>query len=264
MTASEKPDMLSTAQAMRYSRQLMLPAMDFRGQEALLASKVLVIGMGGLGCAAAPYLVASGVGNITLVDDDTVDSSNLQRQILYRETDIGSCKAEQAAASLTQLNSSINVTALCQRLTAEDLIEMVPQYSLVMDCTDNLASRNAINAACVRAKVPLVSGAAIRFEGQVASFSMQGDEACYHCLSQLFGEQQLSCMEAGILSPVVGIVGTMQALEAVKILADVGTPLYGKLQLFDALSGQWQQFNLGKDPQCAVCSKLGHGQVEQG
>ena len=253
MTTPGKPTELTTQQAMRYSRQLMLPAMDFRGQEALLASKVMLVGMGGLGCAAAPYIVASGVGHITLVDDDTIDRSNLQRQILYREADIGRSKAGQAAASLRQLNSEIDIQALAQRLNAAELAALVPQYSLVLDCTDNLISRNAINAACVKAKVPLVSGAAIRFEGQVASFSMQGDDACYHCLSQLFGEQQLSCMEAGILSPVVGIVGTMQALEAVKILAGVGTPLYGKLQLFDGLTNQWRQFNLQKYPACGVC-----------
>ncbi|SEH73652.1 adenylyltransferase and sulfurtransferase [Rheinheimera pacifica] len=244
---------LNQQQAMRYSRQLMLPAMDFRGQEALLASKVLLVGMGGLGCAAAPYLVASGIGSITLVDDDNIDRSNLQRQILYREADIGESKVQQAAASLQALNSDIAINALQQRLTADDLAQLVPQFSLVLDCTDNLATRNAINAACVHAKVPLVSGAAIRFEGQVASFSMQGDGACYHCLSQLFGEQQLTCMEAGILSPVVGVIGSMQALEAVKILAGVGTPLYGKLQLFDALTGKWQQFSLNKDPLCSVC-----------
>jgi len=254
MTASGKTEMLSAAQALRYSRQLMLPAMDFRGQEMLLASKVLVVGMGGLGCAAAPYLVASGVGNITLVDGDNIDSSNLQRQILYREEDIGHSKVEQAAASLRRLNAEIVINSLQQRLAAEDLARMVPQFSLVLDCTDNLSTRNAINAACVNAKVPLVSGAAIRFEGQVASFSMQGDGACYHCLSQLFGEQQLTCMEAGILSPVVGVIGVMQALEAVKILAGVGTPLYGKLQLFDGLTSQWQQFNLNQDPACSVCS----------
>ncbi|CAM3885383.1 HesA/MoeB/ThiF family protein [Rheinheimera salexigens] len=245
---------INSVQAMRYSRQLMLPAMDFRGQEALLASKVLVIGMGGLGCAAAPYLVASGVGHITLVDDDSIDSSNLQRQILYREADIGLAKVQQAATQLRQLNSGIEINVLEQRLTAEDLAELIPQYSLVLDCTDNLSTRNAINAGCVQAKVPLVSGAAIRFEGQVASFSMQGQHACYQCLSQLFGKQQLSCMEAGILSPVVGIVGSMQALEAVKIIANIGQPLYGKLQLFDGLYSQWQQFDLTKDPLCAVCS----------
>ncbi|HEX5794112.1 MAG TPA: molybdopterin-synthase adenylyltransferase MoeB [Rheinheimera sp.] len=254
MATVTKPVQLTAQQAMRYSRQLMLPALDFRGQEALLTSKVLLVGIGGLGCAAAPYLVASGVGSITLVDDDTIDSSNLQRQILYREADIGQSKAGQAAASLSQLNSEISIQALCQRLSADDLATLVPQYSLVLDCSDNLATRNAINAACVNARVPLVSGAAIRFEGQVASFSMQGEGACYHCLSQLFGEQQLTCMEAGILSPVVGIIGSMQALEAVKIIAGVGTPLYGKLQLFDALTGQWRQFNLNKEPLCSVCS----------
>ncbi|WP_275692699.1 HesA/MoeB/ThiF family protein [Rheinheimera hassiensis] len=244
---------LTTAQAMRYSRHLMLPQLDIDGQEALLGASVLVVGMGGLGCAAAPYLVASGIGNITLADHDTIDSSNLQRQILYREADIGHRKVQQAEASLRQLNSDTTITALQQRLSTADLAKLVPQYSLVLDCTDNLATRNAINAACVNAKVPLVSGAAIRFEGQVASFSMQGDGACYHCLSQLFGEQQLTCMEAGILSPVVGVIGAMQALEAVKIIAGVGTPLYGKLQLFDALSGQWRQFSLNKDPACSVC-----------
>ena len=253
MTKPTNSSELSPEQAMRYSRQLMLPALDFRGQEALLASSVLVVGMGGLGCAAAPYLVASGIGSITLVDDDTIDRSNLQRQILYREIDIGQSKVQQAAASLRQLNSEIEIHALQQRLSANDLATLVPQYSLVLDCTDNLATRNATNAACVKAKVPLVSGAAIRFEGQLASFSMQGEGACYHCLSQLFGEQQLSCMEAGILSPVVGVIGIMQALEAVKILGGVGTPLYGKLQLFDALTSQWRQFGLSKDPNCTVC-----------
>jgi adenylyltransferase/sulfurtransferase len=253
MTKPTNPSELSPEQAMRYSRQLMLPALDFRGQEALLASKVLLIGMGGLGCAAAPYLVASGIGSITLVDDDTIDRSNLQRQILYREADIGQSKVLQAAASLRQLNSEIEMQALQQRLSADNLAVLVPQFSLVLDCTDNLTTRNAINAACVKAKVPLVSGAAIRLEGQVASFSMQGESACYHCLSQMFGEQQLTCMEAGILSPVVGIVGTMQALEAIKILGKIGTPLYGKLQFFDALTGQWRQFGLSKDPNCTVC-----------
>jgi molybdopterin/thiamine biosynthesis adenylyltransferase len=255
MTKPFNAQPLTKQQALRYSRQLMLPAMDFRGQEALLASKVLLVGMGGLGCAAAPYLVASGVGSITLVDDDTIDRSNLQRQILYKEADIGQSKAQQAAASLRQLNAEIDIKVLPQRLTAEQLAILVPEYSLVLDCTDNLTTRNAINAACVKAKVPLVSGAAIRFEGQVASFSMQGDGACYHCLSQLFGEQQLTCMEAGILSPVVGIIGSMQALEAVKILASVGTPLFGKLQLFDALTAQWRQFNLSKNGSCPVCQQ---------
>ncbi|WP_285895613.1 molybdopterin-synthase adenylyltransferase MoeB [Rheinheimera oceanensis] len=244
---------LTTVQAMRYSRHLMLPQLDIDGQEALLNASVLVVGMGGLGCAAAPYLVASGVGGLTLADHDTIDSSNLQRQILYREVDIGHSKVQQAAASLRQLNSDVTISTLPQRLSSAHLAQLVPQHSLVLDCSDNLATRNAINAACVNAKVPLVSGAAIRFEGQVASFSMQGESACYHCLSQLFGEQQLSCMEAGVLSPVVGVIGAMQALEAVKIITGVGTPLYGKLQLLDALTAGWRQFSLDKDPLCSVC-----------
>lgn len=245
---------LTKDQVKRYSRHLMLPAMDFDSQEKLLESRVLVVGMGGLGCAVAPYLVASGVGALTLVDDDTVDISNLQRQILYREADLGKSKAEQAAASLKALNSDVTIEVIKARLDGDALAALIPQYSLVVDCCDNLATRNAINHACFTAKVPLVSGSAIRLEGQVSSFAMAGDNPCYQCLSRLFGEQQLSCMEAGVLSPVVGVVGTLQALEAIKILAGIGKPLYGRLQLFDAATSEWRQFKLQKDPQCPVCA----------
>ncbi|KRS21450.1 molybdopterin-synthase adenylyltransferase [Alishewanella sp. WH16-1] len=248
-------EILNPQQALRYSRQLMLPALDFRGQEALLASKVLLVGMGGLGCAAAPYLVASGVGELTLVDDDNIDRSNLQRQILYREQDIGQPKVSTAMQQLQQLNSDIKLTALAQRLDETALRQLIPDYSLVLDCTDNLSTRNAINAACVHAGVPLVSAAAIRFEGQLLSLRHQPGDPCYQCLSRFFGEQQLSCMEAGILSPVVGVLGVMQALAAVKILAAVGEPEYHQLKLFDALSGQWQQFQLTVDPDCPVCRR---------
>ena len=244
---------LSTTEALRYSRHLMLPAMDFRGQEALLSSRVLVVGMGGLGCAAAPYLVASGIGHITLVDDDLIDRTNLQRQILYRESDVGSLKAQRACMALRELNSEIEIEALCRRLDAEELSKLVGGYSLVLDCTDNLLTRNAINEACFKARVPLVSGAAIRFEGQVVCFNMHDDMPCYQCLSLQFTEQQLTCMEAGILSPVVGVIGAVQALEVVKILASVGSPSFGVLLLFDAFHGQWRQFKLAKDPNCPVC-----------
>ncbi|WP_233079332.1 HesA/MoeB/ThiF family protein [Rheinheimera soli] len=244
---------LSTTEALRYSRHLMLPAMDFRGQETLLSSRVLVVGMGGLGCAAAPYLVASGIGHITLVDDDLIDRTNLQRQILYRESDVGSLKAQRACMALRELNSEIEIEALCRRLDAEELSKLVGGYSLVLDCTDNLLTRNAINEACFKARVPLVSGAAIRFEGQVVCFNMHDDMPCYQCLSLQFTEQQLTCMEAGILSPVVGVIGAVQALEVVKILASVGSPSFGVLQLFDAFHGQWRQFKLAKDPNCPVC-----------
>lgn len=246
-------EILSPLQALRYSRQLMLPALDFRGQEALLASKVLLVGMGGLGCAAAPYLVASGVGALTLVDNDVIDRSNLQRQILYREQDIGQPKVVTALQQLKQLNSEIQLSAIQQRLDHTALAQLVPQFTLVLDCTDNLLTRNAINSACVQAGIPLVSAAAIRFEGQLLSLRNQPGDPCYQCLSRFFGEQQLSCMEAGILSPVVGVLGVMQALGAVKILAAVGEPEYHQLKLFDALSGQWQQFQLPADPKCPVC-----------
>ncbi|MCH8537316.1 MAG: molybdopterin-synthase adenylyltransferase MoeB [Alkalimonas sp.] len=248
---------LTTEQSLRYSRHLMLPAMDFEGQETLLASRVLQIGVGGLGCAAAPYLVASGVGELMLVDDDVIDSSNLQRQILFRQSDIGQPKATVAARHLSGMNPDTRLSVLTRRLAQKDLQQMLDDYDLVIDCSDNLATRNAINAACFASKTPLVSGAAIRLEGQVASFSMDGQHACYQCLSQLFGEQQLSCMESGVLSPLVGVIGTMQALEAIKILTGVGEPAYGRLLLFDAKQGQWQQFQLSPDPSCLVCGVEG-------
>ncbi len=245
---------ITAAQAMRYSRHLMLPEMDFRGQEALLAARVLVIGMGGLGCAVTPYLVASGVGHLTVADDDIIDKTNLQRQILFTEADIGLAKAQQAVQRLQLLNSEVQLSALVQRLDAVQLQQQIAQYDLVLDCTDNLPTRQAINHACVQARIPLVSGAAIRLEGQIASFSMNGEHACYHCLSQHLTEQPLSCMEAGVLSPLVGVIGTMQALEAVKILSGVGAPLFGRLQLFNASTGQWRSFALPKDPACPVCA----------
>ncbi|MDP4535318.1 molybdopterin-synthase adenylyltransferase MoeB [Alkalimonas collagenimarina] len=250
---SKIPTELTRAQSLRYSRHLMLPAMDFHGQEALLAARVLQIGVGGLGCAAASYLVASGVGTLTLVDDDQIDHSNLQRQVLFREKDIGALKAVTAVQQLQGMNQDVQLNALTERLDSETLHTMLAEYDLVLDCTDNLATRNAINAACFNTSTPLVSGAAIRLEGQVACFPMDGKHACYQCLSQLFGEQQLSCMESGVLSPLVGVIGSMQALEAIKILARLGTPAFGRLQLFDGLQGQWQSFILSADPNCLVC-----------
>ncbi|SEA25070.1 HesA/MoeB/ThiF family protein [Alkalimonas amylolytica] len=256
MTKADKSKLkeLTQAQSLRYSRHLMLPAMDFHGQEALLAASVLQIGVGGLGCAAAPYLVASGVGALTLVDDDVVDSSNLQRQILFRQSDIGQPKAMVAARHLSGMNPDTKLSALTRRLQQQELQQMLADFDLVLDCSDNLATRNAINAACFATGTPLVSGAAIRLEGQVISFPMDGQYACYQCLSQLFGEQQLSCMESGVLSPLVGVIGSMQALEAIKILSKVGEPAYGRLLLFDAMQGQWQCFQLPADPHCPVCA----------
>ncbi|WP_164852270.1 HesA/MoeB/ThiF family protein [Rheinheimera riviphila] len=249
-----QPMELTLQQALRYSRQIMLPSFELQGQEKLSAAKVLVIGVGGLGCAALPYLASSGVGTLTLVDGDSIDRSNLQRQILFRETDVGQRKATVAAAALRQLNSEINIVAISEFADELLLQQWVAQHDLVLDCSDNLATRLLINRQCYRLQVPLVSAAAIRMEGQISSFLMDGKSACYQCLVGVFGEPQLSCLEAGILSPVVGVVGAMQALEAIKILTGCGTALAGKLLLLDGLHSEWQTFSLSRQPDCACCS----------
>lgn len=246
---------LTTHQALRYSRQIMLPGFDLERQERLLASRVLLIGAGGLGCAAAQYLVTAGLGQLTIVDDDKVDVSNLQRQTLHSEHDVGEYKSHSAKATLSALNSAISITALVARLSDETLNEQLAQHDIVLDCSDNLATRKQVNKYCFTTLTPLVSGAAIRMEGQVSSFTQQTEHACYQCLCASFGEQNLSCMEAGIMSPVVGIIGAMQALEAIKILTSFGKPLTNKLLMFDAMRSEWQTFNLMKNPHCEVCGK---------
>lgn len=250
---------LNLKTAMRYSRQIMLPSFELQGQEKLLAAKVLVIGVGGLGCAALPYLASSGVGQLTLLDGDLIDRSNLQRQILFQECDIGKNKAEVAALALQQLNSDIKVRAIACYADSDLLQQLVAEHDLVLDCCDNLTTRLLINSCCYQQQVPLVSGAAIRMEGQVSSFLMnrqqQPEAPCYQCLSLGFAEQQLSCLEAGILSPVVGVIGSMQALEAIKILSGCGAALFGKLLLLDAKFSEWQTFNIQKQAHCPCCGK---------
>ena len=247
---------LSTEQMMRYNRHIALPAMDIDGQEKLLNSHILIIGMGGLGCAVAPYLTAAGIGELTLVDDDTIDRHNLQRQVLFSEKSVGEPKVEAAKRRLQELNGETRIQTVNTRVDEDTLEPLVSAATLVVDCCDNLATRNAVNKTCLQHNTPLVSGSAIRFEGQVASFSMQNDSACYGCLSQFFGEQQLSCTEAGVLSPLVGVIGTMQAVEAIKIAANVGQPLYSSLLLFDALHSDWQRMNLQKHPTCPHCANV--------
>lgn len=244
---------LSDTQLMRYSRHIMLNEMDIDGQEQLYNSKLLIIGVGGLGCAAAQYLVASGIGEITLVDDDVVEKNNLQRQILHTEQSVGLTKCQSAKQQLQQLNSDIVINTIERRLDDNELLAQVSQHNVVLDCTDNLTSRNAINQACFNVKVPLVSGAAIRFEGQVSVFSMQTNSPCYHCVSSLFGEQNLTCVDAGVLSPLVGMVGSMQAIETIKLLANIGTNLTGKLLMIDAKDMQINTFAVPKLPHCDVC-----------
>lgn len=246
---------ITPAQAMRFARQILLPGIDLDGQETLLAAKVLIIGLGGLGCAAAQYLVAAGIGGVTLVDDDKVDTSNLQRQVLYNEKSVGLAKVDSAKATLSAINSQCVVHTIDKRLSALALAAQIDEHDLVLDCTDNLLARQQINAACFALHTPLISGAAIRFEGQVSTFLMDGFGPCYLCLSQAFGEQQLSCVEAGVMGPVVGIIGNMQALEAIKWLTGTGKLLAGKLLLFDGSSMQFQTFNITQHPQCKVCGQ---------
>lgn len=245
---------ITQQQAMRYARQILLPGFDLDKQEQLLGSAVLQIGVGGLGCACAQYLVASGVGRITLVDDDKVELTNLQRQVLHGEDDIGKSKCASAQASLSLLNSDCQIDIIERRLSTQELHDMLSQYDLVLDCTDNLSTRNEINQACIRSGTPLVSGAAIRMEGQVICFQPSANAPCYQCLSALFAEQNLSCVEAGIMSPVVGVIGAMQALEAIKIITHYGESLTSRLLLFDAMTSRWQEFAVPKNPNCSACA----------
>ena len=240
--------------AFRYSRQILLPGFDLDKQETLINCSVLQIGAGGLGCASAQYLVASGVGKITLVDDDQVELTNLQRQILHSESDIGSNKVKSAKNALTKLNSHCEIDIIDHRLDMQELLKQIEQHDVVLDCSDNLQTRNQINQACYQNDTPLVSGAAIRMEGQVASFIPNSGKACYRCLSHMFGEQTLTCVESGIMSPVVGIIGSMQALEAIKILTNFGQPLNGKLLIFDAMTSQWRDFVIPKHSSCEICA----------
>lgn len=244
---------LSTAQLMRYSRHIMLKDMDIDGQEKLWNSKVVIIGMGGLGCAASQYLAASGVGELTLIDDDTVDTTNFQRQILHHETSIGVNKCVSAKSTLSAINSEITINTIEQRLSGKSLANIINSHDLVLDCCDNLATRNELNLHCYQLQKTLISGAAIRMEGQVAVYDMQPKSPCYQCLSQHFGEQVLTCSEAGVLSPVVGIIGNIQACEAIKVLSGIGKPLLGKLMLLDASDMSVNTFIIPKSPQCEVC-----------
>ncbi len=239
---------------MRYSRHIMLPQLDIDGQEQIWNSKVLILGVGGLGCAVAQYLAVSGVGTLTLIDDDEVEHTNLQRQILHKESSIGNKKVDSARASLQQLNSEIRINCFSARFADNDLLNQIEQHKVVIDCTDNLATRNQLNQLCHKSKTPLVSGAAIRMEGQVSTFTMQNGEPCYQCLSQMFGEQKLTCSEAGILSPVVGMVGCIQATECLKLLTQVGKSLSGRLLMIDAATMQFNEFKLTPSPHCPVCS----------
>ncbi|MGQ8815395.1 molybdopterin-synthase adenylyltransferase MoeB [Serratia sp. NA_13] len=244
---------LTDAEALRYNRQIILRGFDFDGQEKLKAARVLIVGLGGLGCAAAPYLAAAGVGHLTLVDFDTVSLSNLQRQILHRDARIGMEKVNSARIELSAINPHIHIDAVDGQLDDEQMTAQIAANDLVLDCTDNVATRDLLNRLCHAQRKPLVSGAAIRMEGQLSVFTYQADEPCYRCLSRLFGDNALTCVEAGVMAPLVGTIGTLQAIEAIKLLTQYGQPLTGKLLMFDAMSMQFREMKLPKDPQCKVC-----------
>ncbi len=241
-------------QLLRYSRQIMLPQIDVVGQQKLLDSTVLVMGLGGLGSPVAMYLAAAGVGHLILADFDQVDMSNLQRQIIHRESSIGETKVVSAKQTLYDLNSDIKVSTLGEKLSAQALEDSLQGVDCVVDGTDNFSARFAINAACVRSQTPLVSGAAIRFEGQVSVFSNIPGSPCYQCLYPDTNEElEQTCSENGVLAPVVGIIGSIQATEALKLLTDTGKTLQSRLLLLDAYTMEWRTIKLKQDPACGIC-----------
>jgi molybdopterin/thiamine biosynthesis adenylyltransferase len=246
---------MNDEQLLRYSRQVMLSDVDLDGQDKLLAARVLIIGLGGLGSPVAMYLAAAGVGHLTLVDFDAVDLTNLQRQIVHTTARIGMNKAASAAQTLRELNPGVKIETIEKSLATDELLAQVKLATVVVDCTDNFQTRFAINAACVAAKVPLVSGAAIRLEGQVAVFDARAETSpCYRCLYEEDSDD-LTCAANGVLAPLVGIIGSMQALETIKLICGFGSSLAGRLLLLDARHSQWRELKLPKDHNCPVCSQ---------
>lgn len=245
---------LDDDELLRYSRQILLPQIDIAGQLRLKDSRALIVGLGGLGSPVALYLAAAGVGELHLADFDTVDLTNLQRQIIHDASQVGVAKVDSALSRLSALNSQIKLVAHRAALDADSLAAAVSAVDLVLDCSDNFATREAVNAACVAASKPLVSGAAIRLEGQLAVFDpRRADSPCYHCLYGHGSEAELTCSEAGVLGPLVGLVGSLQALEALKLLAGFGEPLVGRLLLIDALGSRFRELRVRRDPACSVC-----------
>lgn len=252
---------MTDEQLLRYSRHILLDALGIEGQERILAAHALIIGAGGLGSPAALYLASAGIGRITLVDDDTVDFTNLQRQILHTQARVGMAKAESGRQALAAVNPEINIVPLQERLAGAALDALVASADVVLDCTDNFATRHAINRACVHHRKPLVSGAAIRFDGQVSVYDLSRDDSpCYHCLFPE-GEdvEEVRCAVMGVFAPLTGIIGTTQAAEALKLVAGIGETLTGRLLLLDSLDMEWRSVKFAKDAGCAVCGPNGDG-----
>jgi adenylyltransferase/sulfurtransferase len=244
-------------QLLRYSRHILLPQIGIEGQENIVNARALVIGAGGLGSPAACYLASAGIGTLVLADGDTVDLTNLQRQILHRTDAVGMAKVESGKRTLGEINPECKVVALQERLAGDRLDEEVALADVVLDCCDNFATRHAVNRSCVKHRTPLVSGAAIRFDGQVAVFdSRQAQAPCYHCL---FPEgqdvEEVRCAVMGVFAPLTGIIGAIQAAEALKLLIGCGTSLAGRLLLLDGLGMEWREIKVPRDPACQVCGE---------
>lgn len=251
---------LSDDELLRYSRQILLAQIDIDGQVRLRQSRVLIVGLGGLGSPVALYLAAAGIGCLHLADFDRVDLSNLQRQIVHDCNSIGQLKVASAARRLQQINPQLDLHLHEAALDADSLGAVIAEVDLVLDCSDNFGTREAVNAACVAAGKPLVSGAAIRLEGQLSVFDpRRADSPCYHCLYGHGSEAELTCSEAGVVGPLVGLVGSLQALEALKLLAGFGEPLVGRLLLIDALTTRFRELRVKRDPGCRVCG-VSHAQ----
>lgn len=251
---------MNDQQLLRYARHILLDELGIEGQEQFLAARVLVVGAGGLGSPAALYLATAGVGSITLADDDSVELSNLQRQILHVEASVGRPKAESGRDTLAAYNPETQVNARVERLEGVALGEAVAAADVVLDCTDNFTTRHAINRACVQHRKPLVSGAAIRFDGQISVYDLRHDDApCYHCLFPEADDiEEVNCATTGVFAPLVGIIGAMQAAEALKLLAGIGDSLSGRLLWLDVRTMQWRSVNVNRDPECAVCGHRKH------
>ncbi len=243
-------------QLLRYSRHILLPQLDINGQQTLIDSHVMIIGLGGLGAPVSMYLAASGIGKLTLVDDDEVELSNLQRQIVHGQQDIGREKVASAADKLRELNPDVSLQLINQRLDKAGLMAATADVDALVDCSDNFATRFLLNEVSREQNLPLVSGAAIRFEAQITVYDpRQAESPCYRCLYEDKGELEQSCSESGVLAPMLAMVGGTQAVETIKLLTGVGESLAGRLLLLDALSMQWREIKMKQDPDCPVCSQ---------
>ena len=244
-------------QLLRYSRHILLPQIGYEGQQKLVEGHVLIIGAGGLGAPAALYLAAGGVGRLTICDFDAVDLTNLQRQIIHTTQSVGLNKAVSAQQALTAINPEVTVQTIDRRMDAAELMRLAAEADVVIDCSDNFETRYALNQVCVTLRKPLVSGAAIGFEGQVTVFDHRNDDSpCYHCLFPDMGaEEAMRCAENGVFAPLVGMIGTTQAAEAMKLLLGLGASLQGRLLLLDVLAMEWRSIRLHRDPACKVCGR---------